>query len=142
MLPSDVLPHGPGLRFISSAGTESSEGVIFDVTITDALSVIEADGTVVPEAGLEIMAQACGMMIAHHRPQEATCVRGVVAAVRGYQYDAKPFQRGDALIVRVKVDLVESSLVVCDAEISRGGGSVEQRARITLVLHDVRAEVV
>ena len=149
--PTDGLPHGAGLRFLAGAGRRDGDAFIFEALLSEQLSIAEVDSTIAPEAGLEMMAQACGMVLANAQADGASFVddlkvrmsprRGVVGAVRGYEYAVEPFRIGERVIVRVCPDVVEPELLVCDAEIVRGDNSVCQRARITLIVQGNSAEV-
>jgi predicted hotdog family 3-hydroxylacyl-ACP dehydratase len=79
------------------------------------------------------MAQACGMLLSTETSLDAGTL-GVVAAVRGYEYSSEPFLVGQTLIVTVRPVMLEGELAVCEGELcEQQGGSVLQRARITLV---------
>jgi predicted hotdog family 3-hydroxylacyl-ACP dehydratase len=81
------------------------------------------------------MAQACGVAAAWNVAEEAPrSRRGVVGAIKGYEYETEQLSRFDALIARVKSDLEGGSVLVCDAELSREGEIAPlQKARITIV---------
>lgn len=134
------LPHGEGLRLVRGAGVAVGEWRSFPVTIEPSLSALSSRGEAAPELGLEMMAQACGMLLAQQgAPSQGASGRvGLVGAARSYRYELAPFRIGDKLEVRVKPELVEESLVVCEAELYRSaGGAPAQSARITL---SIRAE--
>jgi predicted hotdog family 3-hydroxylacyl-ACP dehydratase len=134
------LPHGEGLRLVQGAGVTAGEWRSFPVTIQPSLSALSARGEAAPELGLEVMAQACGMLLANKETQDqgATSRIGFVGAARSYRYEPIPFRVGEQLEVRVKPELLEESLVVCEAELYRGAnGAPAQSARITL---SIRAE--
>lgn len=129
------LPHGEGLRLVRGTGTPVGEWRSYLVTLGSSISALTPDGQAAPELGLEMMAQACGMLLA----QEGAAGRiGLVGAVRSYRYGPLPFQVGEAIEVRVRPELLEPSLVVCEAELYRGAADVpSQSARITI---SIRAE--
>jgi predicted hotdog family 3-hydroxylacyl-ACP dehydratase len=138
ILPQDALPHGPGMQLLSGEGESIDGWLAYDVDLCSTMSVLEADGSAPPELGLEMMAQACGMLIANNSGSEMGQRRiGVVGAVRGYSYIPAPFHVGERARVQVKADVCEDGIVVCDGELYRGDElSPSQRARITLIVTD------
>lgn len=136
VVPSEVLPHGPGMQLLVGGGEVVDGWLTFRVNLTPTLSVVEVDGLAPSELGLEMMAQACGMLVAGEEHTEHKAPRvGVVGAVRGYSYDAEPFRVGEGIRVRVKADVCEDDLVVCEGELYRGDVTTpSQRARITLIV--------
>lgn len=134
----DALPHGKGMRLLCGSPVVSQEWLRCDVALSSDLSVVDAKGRAPAELGLEMMAQACGVLLAREAAQHGAAPRvGMVGAVRGYEYDTVPFQVGEDVYVRVKSDLCEESLIVCEAELFRDGAvAPSQRARITLILKE------
>lgn len=131
------LPHGEGLQLVRGRGVERDGWVVFSVQLHEGISALSKEGEAAPELGLEIMAQACGTMLVRIDGEVSDVARrvGVVGAVRSYRYDPAPFRAGERLEVRVKPDVVETTLVVCDAEVYRVGRSeASQSARLTLVI--------
>ena len=135
--PYDRLPHGPGLHFLGEQREGAGADLIFAVLLTNDLCVVGADGTIEPEVGLEIMAQACGMLVAGELVHGKRS-RGVVAAVRGYEYHLTPLAIGQRLVVTARPVMVDGELAVCEGEIAEQGqgSAVIQRARITLVCRE------
>lgn len=133
--PSVILPHGAGMQLLDGPGRLLDGWLAFKVRRGPDVVVYASDGTAPPELGLEIMAQACGMAAAQNSGGKAPqSMQGVVGAIRGYEYGTEPLLRSQALIARVKSDLVDGSVVVCDAELSREGETTPaQKARITIV---------
>lgn len=140
-----VLPHGPGIRLVCDYGLEADGWVSFSIRLSRSMSVVASEyGTAVPELGLEIMAQACGMVAARqalhdthssHRDLPQRMLQGVVGAVRNYEFEVRSFSVEEDIAVRVRPDLVEAHLVVCDCELYRVASEVpSQRARITIVM--------
>lgn len=133
------LPHGPGLRLVTTPGVETGEWREFQVTLAPELSILMRDpktgeSFIPPETGLEIMAQACGMLAAA-LPGATPGAVGVVGAVRGYEYETRDFRVGEVLQARVKPIMLERELIVCEGELSVVGEErARQRARITVVL--------
>ena len=137
--PRAVLPHGPGLQLLGERIETADAWLTYGVSLTSDLSVCNEHGQIEPELGLEIMAQACGMLLALEETHSEKTI-GVVASVRGYEYTNQPFSVGQTLIVRVRPEMTDASLVVCEGELcTHGGGEVIQRARITLLLQGVEA---
>jgi predicted hotdog family 3-hydroxylacyl-ACP dehydratase len=136
--PRDVLPHGPTLQLLRDGGRKIEGWFEFEVELQSTLCVVESDGTVSPEVGLEVMAQACGVAMAHPGDGAFAPKRiGFVAAVRGYEYRLEPFVVGQLIRARVRPEMCEESLIVCEAELFVDGEDVaRQRARITLVLKE------
>jgi predicted hotdog family 3-hydroxylacyl-ACP dehydratase len=136
--PRDVLPHGPTLQLLRDGGRKIEDWFEFDVELESTSCVVESDGRVAAEVGLEMMAQACGVTLA--RPAEGSPALkriGFVAAVRGYEYRLEPFVVGQEIRARVRPEMCEESLVVCETELYVSGEDApRQRARITLVLRE------
>lgn len=131
------MPHGEGLQLVRGRGIERDGWVVFSVRIDAAVSALSEGGEAAPELGLEVMAQGCGALLARIDSEASESVHrfGVVGAVRSYRYEATPFRVGEHLEVRVKPDLVERNLIVCDAELYRGRSSeAAQSARLTLII--------
>ena len=138
LLPYDILPHGKGLQFLTNTGTMRDGWLEFIVRFSQELSVVDAQGLIDPEVGLELMAQACGMVLLQGEPGAAASPRlGVIAAVRGYEYAVQAFAVGESVRVRVKSDLVDASVVVCEGELFSDMIDTRcQHARITLVIKE------
>ncbi len=136
--PPDVLPHGPTLQLLRDGGREVDGWIEFGVGLESTLCVVESDGSVAAEVGLEMMAQACGVAMARPFDGVPALKRiGFVAAVRGYEYRLEPFVVGQVVRARVRPEMCEESLVVCEAELFVDGEDApRQRARITLVLRE------
>jgi predicted hotdog family 3-hydroxylacyl-ACP dehydratase len=134
--PALFLPHGPGMRLLDGPGSVVDGWLTFQVRLSTELVVCGEDGVAPAELGLEIMAQACGMAIViDGRSGSAGAMRGVVGAIRGYEYSTNPLVLSQSLVARVKRDLVDGNVVVCDAELlHEGETSPLQMARITIVL--------
>jgi predicted hotdog family 3-hydroxylacyl-ACP dehydratase len=136
-LPHTVLPHGPGLQLLGERIDTTGEWLTYSVSLTSGLSVCDSRGHIEPEIGLEIMAQACGMLLALEESHSKKAI-GVVASVRGYEYTIEPFSVGQTLIVRVRPEMTDASLVVCEGELcTHADLQVIQRARITLLLRGI-----
>jgi predicted hotdog family 3-hydroxylacyl-ACP dehydratase len=136
-LPHTVLPHGPGLQLLGERIDTTDEWLTYSVSLNSELSVCDAQGHIEPEIGLEIMAQACGMLLALEESHSKKSL-GVVASVRGYEYTVQPFSVGQTLIVRVRPEMSDASLVVCEGELcTHADLEVIQSARITLLLRVV-----
>lgn len=133
--PTFVLPHGPGMRLVEDPRDSGDGWLVFKVRQSADLVVYDAAGLAPAELGLEIMAQACGMAAAWNAAGETPRTRrGVVGAIKGYEYGTELLARSDAMIARVKSDLEGGSVLVCDAELSREGGIAPlQKARVTIV---------
>lgn len=140
-LPQEILPHGPGMQLLDGGGELVDGWLRYHVTISSRLSVLEDGAWAPPELGLEMMAQACGMLTARDESSLSSGPRmGVVGAVRGYSYEPTAFQLGDEFEVRVRAEMVEDALVVCEGALHRKGSETPlQQARITLILSDVEA---
>lgn len=136
--PCDVLPHGPTLQLLRAGGRQVDDWYEFEVGLESTLCVVESNGTVAAEVGLEMMAQACGVAMARPADGSPALKRiGFVAAVRGYEYRLEPFVVGQVIRARVRPEMCEESLVVCEAELLLDGeDAARQRARITLVLRE------
>lgn len=132
--PRDLLPHGPGLQVLGEQLDRGDDWLTYGVNLTDRLSVFDESGVAVPELGLEIMAQACGMLLGA-RSSGGKGVFGVVASVRSYEYLTESFVVGEELIVRVKPEMVGEDVVVCEGELFRRDQAEPiQVARIALML--------
>jgi predicted hotdog family 3-hydroxylacyl-ACP dehydratase len=136
--PYDVLPHGPGLHFLGERRESSDGELAYAVLLSNNLCVVGAAGTIEPEVGLEIMAQACGMLMSADNVQREKSA-GVVAAVRGYEYSATPLFVGQRLIVTARPVMVDGELAVCEGELADEEGRALQMARITLVCRQENA---
>ncbi len=136
--PRHVLPHGPALQLLRDTVREVDGWLECEVDLQSTLCVVESDGVVAPEVGLEMMAQACGVVSAEPVGGAPQLKRiGFVAAVRGYEYRLEPFVVGQVIRARIRPEICEDSLVVCQAELLIDGEDVpRQRARITLVLRE------
>lgn len=134
--PHNVLPHGKGMRLLTGAGELVDGWLSYLARLSSDMSIVDRYGVAPAEVGLEIMAQACGMLSADaYVDGQATPRVGVIGAVRGYRYSAEPFRVGEAMRVRVKADVIEDSIVVCEGELYRDGAAeAAQRARITLII--------
>lgn len=134
--PADVLPHGPGMRLLDGPGSVVDGWLTFWVRSKSGVVVYSDQGVAPAELGLEIMAQACGMATVKGGSKgTAGAMRGVVGAVRGYEYHTNPLVLSQPLVARVKSDLVDGDVVVCDAELLCQGETIPlQKARITIVL--------
>lgn len=143
VLPRDILPHGPALQLLRDCGREVDGWLECDVGLESARCVVESDGTVAAEVGLEMMAQAAGVALARQEDGASMMRRvGFVAAVRGYDYRLEPFVVGQAIRVRVRPEMREESLMVCEAELFVDREeSPRQRARITLVVREKEVTV-
>jgi predicted hotdog family 3-hydroxylacyl-ACP dehydratase len=131
------LPHGPGMRLVCGDGREGDGWFSYPVRLDLTMSVVSAvEGDAPPELGLEMMAQACGVFAAQRTQSDGIIPRGgVVGAVRNYEYEARRFVVGEQIVVRIRPDLVEAHLVVCDCELLRGADKEpSQRARVTIVM--------
>lgn len=133
--PSLILPHGAGMQLLEGPGRIVDGWLSFKVRRSADLVVYSSDGTAPPELGLEIMAQACGMAAVLNAESNASpAMRGVVGGIRGYEYGTAPLVNSHPLIARVKSDLVDGSVVVCDAELLQEDEKTPlQKARITIV---------
>lgn len=131
------------MQLLSESGEFVEGWLSYSVRLLTEMSVVDSRGEAPAELGLEMMAQACGMLTAHATMDGRNAPRiGVIGAVRGYRYSVEPFKVGEAITVRVRADLVEDSIVVCDGEVYRGDAEgVSQRARITLIITDERGVV-
>ena len=134
--PETILPHGAGMRLLSQPGALLDGWMTYEVVMEPWFSVLEDGASAPPELGLEMMAQACGMVVADNDNGAPPSARiGVVGAVRGYTYTPLPFVVGERVSVRVKPEVLEAGVAVCEGEIYRAGNSSpDQRARITLVI--------
>jgi predicted hotdog family 3-hydroxylacyl-ACP dehydratase len=133
--PYQVLPHGPGLHILCDTGVFCAGWLECSVQLHPHLSCLSPSGTAPATFGVEIMAQACGMLLLHETSEQPAVQRiGMVGAVRDYVYDTTPFKVGDALRVRVRLEARQDTVLMCDAELYCGR-SVQacQSARITLV---------
>jgi predicted hotdog family 3-hydroxylacyl-ACP dehydratase len=116
-------------------GRELSDGSLaYKIRLTAGMSVLEAGDTAPAELGLEMMAQASGMLIARQGTVEGLARRvGVVGAARDYSYETVPFRVGEHIEVRVKAESLDGEVVICECVLFRGESEVPaQRARITL----------
>lgn len=134
----NALPHGAGMKLLRGTPTLVEGWLRCDVALSPHLSVVDSSGRASAELGLEMMAQACGVFLAHESNRSGSGPRvGMVGAVRGYEYETLPFHVGEEISVRVKSDLCEESIIVCEAELYRSmAPEPSQRARITLILKD------
>lgn len=139
--PCEVLPHGAGMRLLATSGELVDGWLEYPVRLSSEMSIVDERRLAPPELGLEMMAQACGMLVASESSGDSGGRRiGVVGAVRGYEYGCVPFEVSEDVRVRVKADVAEEDIVVCDAELYRGSeGSPAQRARITLIVTEEKA---
>jgi predicted hotdog family 3-hydroxylacyl-ACP dehydratase len=136
LTPHECLPHGRGMQLLGERREFCDGSIGYQVRLTPEMSVVEVSETAAPELGLEMMAQASGMLIGHQGSAESFARRvGAVAAVRDYSYEAVPFRVGERIEVRVKAESLDGDIVICEGLLFRGESHVPaQRARITLIV--------
>ena len=144
--PKEILPHGAGLQLLKDVGQRYEDRWEFVTALEPRSSALLADGEGVPELGLEIMAQAAGVVIAHERMAQAgssAVAGGVVGAVRGYEYQSSNFTTAHGIRIVVRSDMCDEVVGVCQCELFVDEEAApRQRARITIILQQGKKEEV
>jgi predicted hotdog family 3-hydroxylacyl-ACP dehydratase len=143
--PRDILPHGDGLQLLKCAGQPHEDHWEFITSIPPESSVLSSSGRADAEVGLEIMAQAAGVTLAQKRQSDGNTnyvTRGVVGAVRGYDYSITPFTSEQSIKVTVKVDMCDETVGICECQLFIDNEKApRQQARITIILSEESVEV-